>query len=166
MEDYVKKDNIKYGLLLAACVAIPLGISFIASFITSSKIPGWYESLTKPSFNPPNWVFGPVWTILYIMMGIALYLVWKRGLHRKKVRRAVNVFAVQMLLNFLWTPAFFGMQSLGAGLVVIVLLLGAIVATIIIFWSVSRIASVLLLPYFFWVSFATVLNLSLYLMNR
>ncbi|NLO04412.1 MAG: tryptophan-rich sensory protein [candidate division WS1 bacterium] len=125
----------------------------------------WYQQLTKPALNPPGWLFGPVWTALYLMMGIALYLVWSRA-GRPGVSLAIGVFAVQLLLNGLWTPAFFGMQSPATGLMVIIPMWFGILASIILFWRISVTAGALLIPYLAWVSFATYLNSAIWWLNR
>jgi benzodiazapine receptor len=137
----------------------------IGSLATQASLSTWYEALAKPSFNPPSWVFAPVWTTLYTLMGIAAYLVWRRGWHRQDVKRALGVFAVQLVLNAAWSLVFFGLQAPLGGLVVIVLLLAAIVLTMRAFFPLSRTAGWLLVPYVLWVAFATVLNGSIWLLN-
>lgn len=124
----------------------------------------WFAALAKPSWQPPNWLFGPVWTTLYLMMGIAAGLVWLRG-PSPAVRSALIAFGAQLVLNALWTPVFFGAQALGAALLVIVVLWLAIVLTILHFWRVQRLAAMLLVPYLAWVSFASVLNAALLRIN-
>ncbi len=125
----------------------------------------WYQQLTKPALNPPGWVFGPVWTLLYLLMGIALYLVWSRA-GEPGVTLAVGIFAVQLVLNALWTPAFFGMQSPRLGLVVILPLLALIAFGTALFWRIRALAGLLLVPYLAWTSFATYLNFALWWLNR
>jgi benzodiazapine receptor len=151
---------------LAGSIVLCMLAGFIGSLFTTPKVPGWYAGLQKPPFNPPAWLFGPVWTALYILMGIALFLVWRKGLAARGVRIALIVFLVQLVLNALWSFAFFGAESPGAGLAVIVALWGAIVASIALFAPLSRAAAVLLVPYILWVSFAAILNASIYLLNR
>jgi tryptophan-rich sensory protein len=124
----------------------------------------WYEALNKPPWNPPNWVFGPVWTALYTMMAVAAWLVWQPGGFARQ-RRALTWFLTQLALNAMWTPLFFGLQRPGIALVEIVLLWGAIVMTALAFQRVSRVAAWLLMPYLAWVSFAAVLNFSLWRLN-
>jgi benzodiazapine receptor len=143
---------------LAASVVLSLLAGFIGSFFTTSKIAGWYAGINKPSFTPPDWLFAPVWT--------ALYLVWRKGLATKGVKVAIAVFFAQLVLNALWSYAFFGAESPLAGLVVIVGLWAMIVASIAAFAPISAIAAWLLVPYILWVSFATVLNASIYFLNR
>jgi len=154
------------SMKLAASVVLCMLAGFIGSIFTTPKIQSWYAGLAKPSFAPPNWLFGPVWTALYVMMAIALYLVWRKGLAAKGVKVALVVFFVQLALNTLWSYAFFGAESPLAGLVVIVALWAMIAATIAAFAPVSRAAAALLVPYILWVSFATVLNAAIYLLNR
>ncbi|MDH4270499.1 MAG: tryptophan-rich sensory protein [Candidatus Aminicenantes bacterium] len=152
------------GILFFVLICELAGI--IGSVFTTPSIPGWYAALAKPPFNPPNWVFAPVWTTLYALMGISAYLVYEKGLKRKEVRKALAVFAGQLLLNTLWSIVFFGAHMILGAAVIIVFLWGMIVASIWLFSRVSKAAAFLLVPYILWVSFATVLNLSLYVLNR
>jgi benzodiazapine receptor len=156
----------KQTIKLVASVALCLLAGFVGSIFTTPKIDGWYAALNKPSFTPPGWLFGPVWTLLYVLMGIALYLVWRQGLATKGVKPAFALFLAQLALNVLWSYAFFGAESPIAALAVIVLLWTAIVATITYFAPVSRGAALLLVPYILWVSFAEILNAKIYLLNR
>jgi tryptophan-rich sensory protein len=137
----------------------------IGAAFTISAIPLWYNTLTKPSFNPPSWVFGPVWTILYFMMGVALFIVWTSKSKSKEKIEAISIFFLQLSLNALWSPIFFGAQSPFMGLIIIILLWITILLTIIKFFKVSKIAGGLLVPYFLWVSFATILNFSIWQLN-
>jgi tryptophan-rich sensory protein len=130
-----------------------------------SSIPTWYATLNKPAFTPPNWVFGPVWTTLYIMMGISLYLVVRGGLDAAPVRQGVFLFAAQLVLNTLWSIAFFGMRSPFLGLVTILALIALVTATIFAFYRVSRPAAWLLVPYLCWGCFATALNAMVWVLN-
>lgn len=150
---------------LIVSILIPLIASSIGSIATASSIPTWYASLVKPEWTPPNWVFGPVWTTLYILMGIALFLVWRKGLWRGDVKIAILIFGVQLFLNILWSVIFFGFQSILGGLIEIVFLWIAILATIIAFYRISKAAGLLLLPYIIWVTIALYLNYTLYLLN-
>jgi tryptophan-rich sensory protein len=150
-----------------SCWFLPLWavLPFLAALGGAAFPPdAWFAALSKPSWQPPNYLFGPVWTTLYLMMGIAAGLVWLRG-PAPAVRAALIAFAVQLLLNALWTPVFFGAQALGAALMVIVVLWLAITLTIVLFWRVQRLAAALLLPYLAWVSFATALNAALWRLN-
>ena len=151
---------------LIISVAVPLAVGGLSGFATARGVAEWYPTLAKPSFNPPAWVFGPVWTVLYIMMGVAAFLVWRAGLDADGVKAALIAFAVQLALNGLWSILFFGMQAPGWALVEIVLLWVAIGFTVVCFWRVAPLPGALLLPYWAWVSFATVLNASLWWLNR
>lgn len=134
------------------------------SVVTYDAIPTWYATLNKPPFNPPNWIFGPVWTVLYILMAISLYLVWSAK-KSKLQSKAIKVFLVQLFLNFLWSLVFFGGQNIGLALLTIILLWASILYSIILFYKINKTASYLLIPYILWVSFASFLNLSIFLLN-
>jgi translocator protein len=152
---------------LVVCCVVPILIGLMGSLFTTGETLGnWYANLNKPFFNPPNWIFGPVWTTLYIMMGVSAFLVWRKGLDDKIVRIALVCFIIQLFLNAIWTPLFFGLRSPLLGLIDIILLLNAIIVTIYVFSKISHPAALLLIPYLAWVSFATILNASLYFMNR
>jgi benzodiazapine receptor len=138
---------------------------FLGSLFTTPAIPTWYKTLNKPFFTPPNWIFSPVWISLFILMGISLFFVWRRQGHPKS-KLALILFFVQLIFNILWSAAFFGLKSPLLGLVDIALLWVAILLTIQNVLRVSRIAGLLLLPYILWVSFAAVLNFSLWTLNR
>jgi tryptophan-rich sensory protein len=146
-----------------------IGISFFAGFVgsifTTPAIPTWYASLVKPAFSPPNYVFGPVWSILFLLMGISAYLVWKEGFGKKKVKIALKIFFVQLALNTLWSILFFGLKSPMVSLAEIILLWVLIFITIKKFYEISKIAGSLLIPYILWVTFASILNLSIVLLN-
>jgi tryptophan-rich sensory protein len=126
----------------------------------------WYSTLIKPPFNPPSWVFGPAWTILYILMAISAYLVWKKGFKKKNVKDALKIFGIQLVLNLLWSPVFFGLKNILMALILIMILWYFILHTIREFYKIDKMAAYLLYPYFAWVSFATILNLSIWLLNR
>jgi tryptophan-rich sensory protein len=153
-------------LKLVISVAAPLAVGGLSGFATARGVANWYPTLSKPSFNPPAWIFGPVWTVLYIMMGVAAFLVWRKILDTEGVKIALTVFAVQLALNGLWSILFFGMRAPGLALAEIILLWIAIGITTVLFWRVTPTAGALLLPYWGWVSFATVLNASLWWLNR
>jgi benzodiazapine receptor len=136
----------------------------LGALFTTPAIPTWYATLKKPFFNPPNWVFSPVWISLFVLMGISLFLVWRRQGH-PRFKTALTFFFVQLILNIFWSVAFFGLRSPLLGLIDIVFLWIAILLTIQNFLKVSKIAGVLLLPYLLWVSFATSLNFSLWVLN-
>lgn len=149
---------------LILSIGLCLGAGVLGSFFTVSSIPTWYTTLNKPSFSPPNWVFGPVWTLLYILMGISLYLVWAS---KSKVKQnALNLFFVQLGLNALWSIVFFGLHSPFLALLTIVALWAMIFLTIQAFLKINKISGRLLVPYLVWVSFATYLNYSIWVLNR
>ncbi|MBN1620727.1 tryptophan-rich sensory protein [candidate division WOR-3 bacterium] len=137
----------------------------IGSFFTMKNIPSWYSYLNKPSFNPPNWVFGPVWTLLYLMMGISFFIVWAYHSQNPLYRPAITLFIIQLALNLLWSFLFFGLKNPLAGFIEILILWVAILITVIFFFRISKPASILLIPYLLWVSFAAVLNYYLYKLN-
>jgi len=137
----------------------------IGSIFTRPAIAGWYATLRKPSFTPPDWVFAPVWIILYSLMGIAAYLVWRKGLGEKQVRKAMILFSGQLMLNALWSWIFFGLRSPLAGFVEIAILSVVLIFTIQSFFKISKAAGALLIPYFLWVAFASGLNLSIWYLN-
>ena len=145
------------GYLIAVFVGIPLLMAFLGQLLAGPMPNPWYSQLHKPSFNPPDWVFGPVWTGLYICMGLAAWLVWRnRKSHR--VTQPLALFSIQLIVNVSWSPVFFGLHRLGLALVVIIVLWLAILLTTKAFFRVSRLAGWLMIPYLGWVSFATVLN--------
>lgn len=152
-----------YKLIIA--VLIPLAVGSLAGYFTASSVNGWYTTLVKPSFNPPNWLFAPVWTSLYIMMGIALFLVWNSGAAEDVKRTAVTLFIVQLVLNFLWSFVFFYAQQPGWALVNIILMWIFIFLTILWFGKISSLSAWLLVPYICWVSFASVLNYAIWKLN-
>ena len=157
----MKKKIIQLVASILICqMAGIIGVGF-----TTSAIPLWYSTLNKPSFSPPSWVFGPVWTILYAMMGIALFLIWTNKIQREKKQQAILVFSTQLFLNAIWSPVFFGLHSPFMGLIIIVLLWISILLTIIDFYKISKTAAALIVPYFLWVSFATILNFSIWQLN-
>jgi tryptophan-rich sensory protein len=137
---------------------------FLGSLFTIPAIPTWYQTLDKPFFTPPNWIFSPVWISLFILMGISLFFVWRRTDH-PKFKIAFIFFLIQLTLNILWSVVFFGLKSPLLGLFEILLLWIAILMTILNFFQVSKLAGVLLIPYLGWVSFATLLNFSLWILN-
>lgn len=151
--------------LIVAC-AVSLAAGLVGSLASAGGFTSWYATIEKPFFTPPNWVFGPVWTVLYVLMGVAAFLVWQNGLSRRPVRIALTWFLAQLVLNALWSPIFFGLHRIGLALFVLVLLWAAIVATMRRFFEVSRPAGWLLVPYLLWVSYAAVLNSSIWWLNR
>ena len=151
---------------LVCAVSVCLLTGFIGSFATTGSVTTWYAELSRPSFTPPDWAFGVVWPILYVMMGISAFLIWNSGIARKQVKVALGLFAFQLLLNGLWTPIFFGLHMLSLALAEIILLWVAILMTILAFWRVSKTAAYLIIPYILWVSFAIALNAALWHLNR
>jgi tryptophan-rich sensory protein len=150
-------------LLVAILVCELAGL--IGSLFTFASIPTWYASLVKPALNPPSWVFGPVWTTLYAMMGVSVFLVWQRR-QAKGADQALTAFALQLVLNALWSVLFFGLRNAGLALIEIVMMWLAIAWTIVLFHRLSKPAAYLLLPYLAWVSFASYLNAAIWFLNR
>lgn len=147
------------------CLAIPLAIGAIGSFFTMESVKTWYLTLNKPSFNPPNAVFGPVWSTLYVLMGIASYLVWKRRKTTTNYGLAMTIYAIQLILNLLWSFLFFNQHQIGAALAEILVLLLMIIVNAVLFYRINRIAGLLFIPYILWVSFASYLTYSIYILN-
>ena len=142
-----------------------LAVAFAAALLGGFFLPGeWYARLQKPAWNPPNWIFGPVWTALYTIMGVAAWLVWKRGGFAVQ-RLALSLFLLQLLFNALWSPLFFGLQNAGLAFVDLVLLWVALVATVAAFWKARFLAGAMLLPYVGWVTFAGALNFAVWRLN-
>jgi tryptophan-rich sensory protein len=154
------------GLKLLVAILVPVLVGGLSGVATSRGVRDWYPSLIKPSFNPPAWIFGPVWTLLYILMGIAAFLVWQKGPDKDLVRAGLAMFALQLALNGLWSVLFFGMRLPGIAFAEILLLWGSITVTAFLFWRSVPSAGLLLLPYLAWVSFAAVLNGSIWALNR
>jgi len=149
-------------------------VGFLGTPFTISAIPTWYATLNKPFFAPPNWIFGPVWTLLYFLMGVAFYLIWRQDWKSakgrsasggKKIQVAIKYFLAQLALNFIWSPIFFGLRAPLLGLIVIVAMWVLIVMTMQKFHPLSRLAFYLLVPYLLWVSFATLLNAAIVILN-
>jgi len=157
MKDYQK---------LIISVLIPLAVGFVGSFFTSDAIGNWYAGLEKPSFNPPSWLFAPAWTILYILIGISFYIVWKEGLEDLKNKNIViGVYSVQLFLNLLWSILFFGLRNPLWALIEIIVLWFVILLNIVVFYRVRKEAGILLVPYLLWVSFASILNYYIFILN-
>jgi tryptophan-rich sensory protein len=153
------------ALRLIICVVGCQLAGIVGSVFTVKSISTWYDALQKPSFTPPNWLFGPAWIMLYLLMAIAAFLLWRRGLSDRQIGLALVTFLVQLVLNALWSVIFFGLQSPFGAVIVIVGLWVAILFTIIRFFRISIAAGALLLPYILWVSFAAALNASIWLLN-
>lgn len=150
---------------LIASIALCEAVGILSTPFTIAAIPTWYSTLVKPPFSPPNWIFGPVWTLLYLMMGVSFYCIWQLGWKKKKVKVAGYYFGVQLALNFLWSIAFFGLRSPLLGLVNIIALWMFIILTMKHFYPLSRIAFYLLVPYLLWATFAMLLNGAIVLLN-
>ena len=157
-------DNGKLSKLIAAILVCEF-VGILGSVFTIPSITTWYAALQKPSFSPPNWLFGPVWVLLYALMGISAYLIWDKGIRKKGVKTSLKLFSLQLILNFMWSILFFGLKSPLLGLIEIALLWIAILATIMKFARLSKEAAVLMVPYILWVSFAAVLNLYVWMLN-
>lgn len=153
-------------LKIVICVLVVEFLGITSGLLTASSIPTWFASLERPPGNPPNWVFGPVWTLLYGMIGAAWALIWHLGNENPGRTSALAWFAVQLALNLVWTPIFFGGHQIAAALAVILALLVAIGVTINRFRRLDRLAAVLLAPYFCWVAYATYLNAGYLVLNR
>jgi tryptophan-rich sensory protein len=153
-------------VVLIVAVLLPLVVGGLGSFSTMDSVRTWYPTLVRPSFAPPSWVFGPVWTTLYLMMGVASWLVWREGFAKPEVRSALMVYGVQLGLNLAWSWLFFGLQRPLLALLDIVVLLVLIGVTMLRFAAVSRGAALLMAPYLAWVAFATVLNGGFWWLNR
>ena len=151
-------------LTLGAAVLVCELVGITGAVFTATGVETWYATLERPAFAPPDWVFGPVWTTLYALMGAAAWLVWREGGGQDR-QVGLGLFAVQLALNFAWSFVFFGQEAILGGLVVIVALLVAIVATMGVFWRVDRRATLLLVPYLLWVAFATYLNYGFWALN-
>ena len=150
---------------LFIAILIPVLVGLISSFFTSSGVHGWYAVANKPWFNPPNGIFAPVWTILYVLMGIALYFIWKTPADGTLKQTANSLFGIQLTLNLFWSLIFFTVQEPGWALAEIILMWFMILLTILWFGKISATAAWLLVPYISWVSFATVLNFYIYKLN-
>jgi benzodiazapine receptor len=150
-----------FKLLLS--ILLTLTVGFLGSLVTTPAITTWYQTLNKPAYNPPNWVFAPVWTALFILMGISFYLIWiSKDINKKQ---SLRIFFIQLFLNFLWSFLFFGLKSPSLALIDIIFLWIAIFITISKFYKISKTAGYLLIPYLAWVSFASILNASILLIN-
>lgn len=153
----------KFFISIALCELTGI----LSTPFTINAIPTWYVALNKPFFSPPNWIFGPVWTTLYLMMGISLFLIWTKKFKKKNKNqnKALKYFFIQLFLNFIWSILFFGLHSPVLGLIDIAALWIMIVLTIKVFYPISKIAAYLLIPYLLWVSFASILNLAIVILN-
>lgn len=155
----------KHWFQVTFAFALPLAAGAIGGFFSAANVRTWYPALIKPSFTPPEWVFGPVWGVLYLLMGLALFLVLVSGQEKDKVRFAAGLFYVHLLLNTLWSILFFGLRSPLLALIDIAALWLMITALVVVFWNIRKLSGVLMVPYWLWVSFASVLNCSIWRMN-
>ena len=155
-----RRDLLGLGGFLLLCLAV----SAIGGAVTATSVSGWYQELAKPPFNPPDGVFAPVWTALYILMAVAAWRVWRRADANAR-RRALAGFTVQLALNLLWSLLFFGWRMVGAAFVEVIVLLAAIVATAVLFWRIDRWAGAIFVPYIAWVGFAAALNGAIWRLN-
>jgi benzodiazapine receptor len=151
-------------LKLFCCVLLTLSIGAVSGVATSSGINNWFLGLNKPFFNPPNYLFGPVWTLLYILMGISFFLILQSPVKELR-RKAIIIFAIQLSLNFFWSFIFFKFQLIGLAFIEIILIWLSILAMIIAFYKINRTASWLQIPYFLWVCFASILNGAIWFLN-
>lgn len=154
------------SLKLILAIAIPLMVGFTSGYFTITGVGSWYQTIQRPSWNPPNWIFGPVWTTLYILMGIALFLVWKADVSVKVKNYAILLFAIQLTLNFFWSFIFFNQQQPGWAFAEIVALWIFILLTIFAFAKINNTAAWLFVPYISWVSFAAILNYTIWQLNN
>jgi len=161
---YTKGILVLIGLIVISQLAGILS-GMLSSSVSSSSFKATYSELNQPSFSPPSWVFGPVWAILYTLMGISAYLVYKKGIENPNVKTALIFFFIQLFLNFLWSIIFFGLNNPMFAFAEIVILWGFIMAMIISFKEVSRTAAYLQIPYILWVTFAAILNLFIWIIN-
>lgn len=137
----------------------------VGTVYTLKQITTWYVSLIKPAWTPPNWAFGPIWSTLYVLMGISLFLVWREGLERKDVKIAIIVFAAQLVINVVWSLVFFATHNIIGGLVMVIILWVSILITILVFYRISKPAAIILIPYLIWVTIAGYLNYTVFLLN-
>jgi tryptophan-rich sensory protein len=161
----LQSQSVRDAALLIGTVILSLSAGAVGSIATAANVTGWYQTINKPWFTPPGWLFGPAWTTLYILMGISLFLILREGWERRDVRIATGIFALQLFVNALWSFLFFGIPSPLLGLICILILLCLILWMIITFSRISKTAAYLNIPYIAWVSFATLLNASIYLLN-
>lgn len=153
----------KKGTKLSLSILLPLLVGGISGFLTASNIESWYVTLNKPAFNPPNYLFGPVWTTLYVLMGISFFLILNSAKVNKQ--KLIGIYLFQLTLNFLWSFLFFKYHALGIAAIEIVVLWMSILIMIIMFYKTNKWAGLINIPYLLWVSFASVLNISIYLLN-
>ena len=156
-----KKNILWLFFFISLCLIFGNGLG---SYFTFISVETWYQTLNKPSFNPPDWVFGPVWTTLYILMGISIWLIWKKELSKNRTI-GIRIFWLQLFFNVFWTYLFFGIQRIDLGLLEIIFLIFLICINIIYFYKINKIASYLLIPYLFWVLYASLLTYNIWILN-
>lgn len=156
--------KINYKRLIIS-LALPQLAGMVGSLFTIPAIPTWYATLQRPSFSPPNWLFGPAWVTLYILMGISVYLVWQKIEQNKTTRGALWLFLIHLFFNAIWSIIFFGLQNPGLAFINVIILWLLIIALMVKFWKINRWATYLLIPYLLWVSFASYLNFSIWMLN-
>lgn len=164
-ENFLGKVNMSRIVKFLIAILVCQIVGAIGSLFTVPSIPTWYATIEKPGFTPPNWVFAPVWTTLFVLMGISAYLIWEKGLERKEVRIALSIFVIQLVLNLFWSFLFFQLQSPLYAFFEIIVLWFLILLTTINFFKISKVAGFLLVPYILWVSFAAILNFSIAKLN-
>jgi translocator protein len=155
----------KNWVRLLIAILLPLIVGAVAGMFTASEITGWFQTIEKPTWQPPNWLFGPVWTVLYLMMGIAFYLVWKKQAPKGIKRMAITLWIIQLVFNFLWSFIFFKKHQLDWALGEILVLWFFILLTILFFARISKLAAWLMVPYISWVTFASLLTFAIYELN-
>jgi len=158
-------SQVKSIFVLFGFLAVCFGAAAFGSIFTNPQS-DWYANLAKPSFQPPSWIFGPVWAVLYFLMAMAGWIVWGKAGGFKKVPGAMIAFAVQLCLNAVWSPFFFGMHNIAVAMVILFLLWAAILVTMLLFWRIDFRGCWLMVPYLAWVSFATILNYYIYILNQ
>lgn len=158
-------QKIPYWIKIGIGILICNMVGLVAGWVTVSAIPDWYVQLNKPFFNPPGWLFGPVWTVLYTLMGISAAAIWEVGFEQEKIKYALSIFGIQLLLNGIWSFLFFGFKSPLLAFIEIIALLIGILLTIKVFKKIKPWTAWLLLPYLLWVVFASVLNFAIYILN-
>lgn len=159
------KFNKQKFLRFLGSMSICFGAAFIGGLFTASSIADWYQYLAKPSFSPPSWVFGPVWTLLYLLMGISLYLIWEKGLKNRKVKDVFILFIVHIFFNVLWSVLFFGLRTPFLAFADIIVMWITLAAVIVLSSRLNKYSPLLLIPYLFWISFALLLNFSIWKLN-
>lgn len=146
-------------------IALPLAVGAVGAFFTASSVKTWYTTLAKPSFNPPNGIFPPVWTSIFILMGISAYLVWQKRHTISHLPRTIAIYLIQLILNLMWSFIFFYAHQIGVALVEIVFLLIIVIINATVFYKINKLAGLLFIPYILWLGFATVLTYNIFTLN-